>query len=231
MTSTGTYAWSPALADIIIAAYGRCQIRRMALTTDHLADAAMACNLLQVDWENEQINLWTVELATTVLTPGVATYDVDPTTVMIMATYISTGTDPVKDRIITATDRDTYAAFPDKETTGKPTTYWFNHLIAPTITVWQPPDDDEVYTLHYYRARQIQDASVPDGLTPEIPHRFIEAYTAALAFKLAEIYNPGRMEELSVRAKESFQRAAQRDIEKGPIRIYPAMSIYTNAVY
>src|SRR5262245_12852210 len=121
MTSSTTYTWSPALADIIIAAYGRCQIRRTALTTDHLADAAMACNLLQVDWSNEQVNLWTVELASTVLTPGVATYPVDPTTVMIMATYISTGSNPTKDRIITAVDRDTYAAFPDKETVGQPT--------------------------------------------------------------------------------------------------------------
>jgi len=231
MASSGTYNWSPALADLIIAAYGRCQIRRNALEVNHLHDAAMAANLLQVDWANEQVNLWTVDLQTTSLIPGEATYDVDPTTIMIMAVYISTGTDPVKDRIITSVDRDTYAAFPDKATPGKPTTYWYNHLIAPTITLWQPPDDREPYTLNYYRARQIQDASVPNGITPEIPYRFIEAYVAALAFKLAEIYNPGRMDELSVRAKESFQRAAQRDIEKASLRIYPAMSIYTSQVY
>jgi len=230
VAATGTYNWSPALADIIIAAYGRCGMRRTALDPDKLADAAMACNLLQVDWSNEQINLWTVDLQTILLQPGVATYSVDATTVMIMAAYISTG-DPAKDRVILSIDRDSYAAFPDKTKQGKPTVYWFNHQIAPEITLWQPPDNAESYTLKFYRARQIQDAGVPGGSTPEIPYRFIEAYTAALAFKLAELYAPARMDELASRAKESFQRAAQRDIENSPLRIVPALSIYTNDVY
>ena len=231
MAASSTYNWSPALADVIIAAYGRCQIRRTALSVDHLADAAMAANLLQVDWSNEQVNLWTVDLQSILLQPGVATYDIDPTTVMIMAAYISTGSPEIKDRIIVSVDRDTYASFPDKVTPGKPTTYWFDHQIQPQITLWQPPDDHEPYTLHFYRARQLQDASVPNGLTPEVPYRFIEAYVAALAFKLAELYAPARMDELAVRAKESFQRAAQRDIEKASLRIVPALSIYTDAVY
>lgn len=230
MAATGTYTWSPALADVIITAYGRCQLRRTAMTVDHLVDAAMAANLLQVDWSNEQVNLWTVELITQTLVAGTATYDVDPATVMIMAAYISTGSTP-KDRIINSVDRDTYAAFPDKTTVGRPTTYWFNHLAAPTITLWQPPDGQEPYTLNYYRARQLQDASVPGGLTPDVPYRFLEAYVAGLAFKLAELYAPARMDELSTRAKESFQRAAQRDIEKSPLRIVPAMSLYTYDVY
>src|SRR5215471_16124720 len=99
--TSGTFDWSPPLCDVIIAAYGRCQIRRMALTVDHLHDAAMAANLLQVDWANEQVNLWTVDLQSITLIAGEPTYDVDPATVMIMAVYISTGTSPQKDRIIT----------------------------------------------------------------------------------------------------------------------------------
>lgn len=229
-STTGTSTWFPPISDVIIAAYGRCQIRRTALTPDHLHDAAMACNLLQVEWANEQVNLWTVELVSTTLVKGWDTYDVDPGTVMIMAAYISTGQAPEKDRIITSVDRDTYASFPDKDTPGKPTVYWFNQQIEPTITVWQPPDDD-IYTLRYYRARQIQDASMPNGLAPEIPYRFLEAYVAGLAFKLAELYAPARMGDLAQVALRAFQRASQRDIEKSSLRIVPAMSIYYNAVY
>ena len=229
--TSGTYAWQPPLSDVIIAAYGRCQIRRTAITVDHLHDAAMAANLLQVDWSNDQVNLWTVELASTTLNPGVATYPVDPTTVMIMAAYISTGTNPMKDRIILSIDRDTYASFPNKETPGPPTVYWFNHLIEPEITLWQPPDDAQPYTLNYYRARQMQDASVPGGITPEVPYRFTEAYVAALAFKLSELYAPARMAELAPRAQASFDKAKQRDVENSPLRIVPAMSIYTSVVY
>ena len=44
-----------------------------------------------MEWANEQVNLWTVELVSVPLIAGQSTYDVDPTTIMIMATYITTG--------------------------------------------------------------------------------------------------------------------------------------------
>jgi len=229
--ASGTYAWSPAFSDVIYAAYGRCQIRRTAIEVDHLHDAAMACNLMQVEWANEQVNLWTVDLQTTSLLEGVDTYEVDPATVMIMAAYISTGEGPQKDRIITSVDRDTYASFPDKEKPGPPSVYWFNHQIQPTITLWQPPDAAQKYTLNYYRARQMQDVSLPNGTMPEVPYRFLEAYVAGLAFKLAELYAPARMEELMSRAKSTFTAAAERDVEDSPLRIVPALATYTSAVY
>jgi len=229
--SSGTFAWSPAFSDVIYAAYGRCQVRRTEIGVDHLHDAAMACNLLQVEWSNEQVNLWTVDLMTTSLLAGVDTYDVDPATVMIMAAYIETGQDLRKDRIITSVDRDTYASFPDKTTPGQPSVYWFNHQIEPTITLWQPPDANGPYTLKYYRARQIQDASLPNGLMPEVPYRFLEAYVAGLAFKLAELYAPPRMQELGARAQATFTSASQRDVEDSPLRVVPALATYTSAVY
>src|SRR4249920_396841 len=90
-TPSGQFTWSPALSDLIITAYGRCQIRRAELTVEHLQDAAMSANLLQTEWANEQINLWTVEYASMPLIPGQTTYNVDPTTIMIMAAYVSSG--------------------------------------------------------------------------------------------------------------------------------------------
>lgn len=236
MTTTNTYTFNPPVADLIIAAYGRCQIRRNQITIEHLYDAQIAANLLQVDWSNEQVNLWTVELATTPIVPFKDTYDVDPSTVMIMAAWITTGTPPdgdppQRDRIITSVDRDTYAGYPDKVTPGNPTVYWYQALIQPVITLWQPPDDSQERILHYFRARQIQDASVPNGMNAEVPYRFLEAYVAGLAFKLAELYAPARMEELAGRALGSFNKAKDRDVEKAPLRIVPAMSIYTTAAY
>jgi len=231
MTQTSnTFAWSPPFADVVIAAYGRCQIRRPAITVEHLFDAAMAANLLQVEWSNDQVNLWTVDLQSINLNPGIATYDVDPTTVMIMAAYIETGV-PARDRILTSIDRDTYAAYPDKTTPARPTVYWFNLTLNPTITLWQPPDSATPYTLKFFRARQMQDASVPGGLGPEVPYRFLEAYISGLAFRLAELYAPARMTDLAARAIGAFDKAKKRDVENAQLRIVPAMSIYTTAVY
>jgi hypothetical protein len=255
-TQSGKFVWQPALSDLIITAYGRCQIRRSALTVDHLQDAAMAANLLQVEWGNEQVNLWTVELASMPLIAGQTTYNVDPTTIMIMAAYVSTGEMDItvdnsnidvdeyapptvdsthwpakKDRILISVDRDTYASYPDKLTRGPPTVYWFNQQVTPSITLWQPPDEHQPYMLHYYRARQLQDAVMVGGVLPDVPYRFLEAYTAALAFKCAEIWAPARMTELAQRATQTFAAAAQRDVEKAPLSIVPALSTYTSSVY
>src|SRR5262252_6400935 len=228
--SSGTFAFGPPFADIIIAAYGRCQIRRNTITVEHLFDAAMAANLLQVDWANDQVNLWTVDLQTINLQPGIDTYEVDPSTVMIMATYIETG-DPARDRILTSIDRDTYAAYPDKVTPGRPTVYWFQALKQPQITVWQPPNDAEPYTLKFFRARQLEDATVPMGLGPDVPYRFLEAYVSGLAYKISELYAPERMVVLKAIADEKFNKAKDRDVENAQLRIVPAMGIYTSAVY
>jgi hypothetical protein len=231
LTTTGTYAFSPALADLIIAAYGRCQVRRTALTSDHLADAAIAANLLQVKWAAHQVNLWTVDLQTIVLSPNVATYNVDPATVMIMAAYIGTGFGPETDRIIISIDRDTYASFPDKQTPGPPTVYWFNKQIQPTITLWQPPDSAQQYTLNFYRARQIQDVTIGSGTNAEVPYRFLEAYVSGLAVKLAEIYEPAALPRLKMEAQEAWNEASNRDVENAPLRIVPALWTYASSVY
>src|SRR5215510_4693789 len=226
-----TYDFAPSLADVVITAYGRCQIRRSALTPEHLHDAAMEANLLQAEWSNQQVNLWTVDLQSIPLEPGKAVYDVDPTTVMILGSWIRTGNAPEKDRLITSVDRDTYAAFPDKTTPGNPTQYWYDAQVLPTITLWQVPDDIEPRTLMFYRARQIQDAVLPDGIEPEVPYRFLDAYVGGLAWRVAMHHAPGAAGALKQLAKEAFDTAKNRDIEKTSWRIVPAMSIYTNAVY
>jgi hypothetical protein len=254
--ASGTFKWSPALSDLIIAAYGRCQIRRNALTVEHLQDAAMACNLLQQEWANEQVNLWTVENVSVPLVAGQSTYDVDPSTVMIMAAWITTGQMDVtcdntnidadearepsvdaisfpnlQDRILTSIDRDTYASFPKKLETGPPSVYWFTKQIGPSITLWQVPDAYQKYVLHYYRARELQDAVLGDGAGADVPRHFLEAYVAALAFKCAELYAPALKDGLMARARATFTAAAERDVEDAPLRIVPALGTYTSSVY
>jgi len=256
ISASGQFSWSPALSDLIITAYGRCQIRRNELTVDHLQDAAMAANLLQLEWANEQVNLWTVELVSVPLVAGQSTYNVDPTTIMIMATYITTGQQDItvdsmsidadewilptvdstewahqQDRILTSVDRDTFGSFPKKNDVGPPSVYWFNKQVGPSITLCQVPDDHQKYVLHYYRARHLQDAVIGDGAQADVPRHFLEAYVASLAFKCAEIWAPARMEELAARAVSTFRQAAERDVEDSPLRIVPALATYTSSVY
>jgi hypothetical protein len=202
MTTSGTYQWNPPLYDLVINAYGRIGVRRAILTIDHWADAAMACNLLQAEWSNRQVNLWTVDLQSIPLVEGKATYDVDPTTLMIMTVYLETvdGAGRPIDEMLNPVDRDAYAAYPDKQARGEPSVYWFNQQIQPTLTVWEVPDSATANvsggTLKFYRARRIQDAVVPGGLNPEVPYQFLKAYVLGLAVELAQLYAPARWQEM-----------------------------------
>jgi hypothetical protein len=241
---------------VIIAAYGRCQIRRAQLTVEHLQDAAFAANLMQMEWANEQVNLWTVELVSTPLIAGQSTYAVDPATIMIMASYITTGQQDItvddmnidaddwilptvdstewiiqKDRILTSVDRDTYASFPKKDDRGPPSVYWFNKQVGPSITLWEVPDDHQKYVLHYYRARHLQDAVLGNGAQADVPRHFLEAYVAGLAFKCAEVWAPALKDGLGARAVATFKSASERDVEDSPLRIVPALATYTSSVY
>lgn len=225
MATSGAFAFAPSLADLMIQAFGRCQIRRAALTPEHLFDAATCANLVQAEFSNRQVNLWTVDLQSQALTQGTATYNAPASTVSILSAYIETGS-PATGRVITSIGRDTYAAYPNKASEGPPNVYWFDRQRTPIITLWPVPDDGGPYTLKYYRAVQQEDAEVADGVEPDVPYRFLEAYTAALAAKLAEIYAPTREAVLEQRAAARWAEAAAEDAEDVPMFIAPAVGAY-----
>lgn len=227
MAPSGTYNFAPSVGELVLNAYGRINIRRPELLAQHMVDARMEANLLQTEWMNKGVNLWTVDLITTALSQGVATYTVDPTTVMILDAYIETGAAPnITDRIIEPVSRTEYASFPNKTTQAPPTVFWFDRLVSPTISVWPVPDGNGPYTLKYYRFRQIQDANLPAGATPEIPVRWFDAFAAGLAHRLARIYAPPLEQIRKADAMEAWQVAATQDVEDVPLYIFPGLSSY-----
>ena len=72
-----------------------------------------------------------MELISIPLTPGQAVYDVDPATVMILGAGYPPAMSPRRIGLSSSLDRDTYAAFPDKDTPGPPTQYWYNPTCFP----------------------------------------------------------------------------------------------------
>lgn len=227
MTLSGTYAFNPGVGEIVLSAFARCGVRRTELLAEHMVDARNETNFLLSEWSNRQVNLWSVDLVTQALTADTATYDVDASTVMILDAYIETGSGTtLNDRIISPVSRTEYASFPNKTTSGFPSVFWFDRLISPTITLWTPPDSSQTYTLKYYRCRQIQDAGIASGQTPEIPYRWIDALVSGLAARLALIYKPEIAAALDARAERSWQIAAVQDIENSPLVIAPMLGGY-----
>lgn len=220
--TSGTYAFSPSLGDLMLHAFSMCGIRRTAITPEHMSDAAMAANLMQVEWSNEEgVNLWTVELVSIPLAQGTDVYTLDASTTMVMSAYVETPGPPPIDRIILSVSRDEYAAYPDKTTQGPPTVYWFQRLNPPTVTLWQPPDGNGPYTLKLYRAHQPQDAVLPAGVLPDAPYRFLDAYVKGWALRIAELYAPTQMPRLKMSANEAWEKASTKDVEDVPMRFIP----------
>ena len=228
MATSGTYNYNPALGEIVLYAYNLIGVRNTAVLQEHMAAARMAANMLLSRWANQGVNLWAVDLITTPLVQGTATYPVDANTVVILDAYIETvnGSGQPIDRLILPISRTEYASYPNKEQQGFPTTYWFDRLLSPTVTLWPVPDGYSATILKYYRVRQIQDANLQNGENAEIPYRWLEAFADGLTYRLARIWAPQMAQLLKGQADESYQIAATQDVETVPTYISPMIGGY-----
>lgn len=222
--TTGTKAFSPSLGEMVLYCYSRCGIRRTAVTREHMQDATTAANMVLSDWANEQPNLWTVDEQTVALTEGQAQYSVPADTILILDAVIevATGTETPIDLYMYPISRTEWMAFPDKTTPGRPTVYWFDRLLSPTVTLWQPPSDPS-WMFKYYRVSQIQDAALGNAATLEIPYYFLRAFGDALSAELAIMYAPEKAVALRAAADISWKRARDTNAEDVPLWVTPGL--------
>ena len=142
MATSGTYTFNPGLGEVTLYAYQLIGIRPTALLQEHLETARISANMMLTRWSNMGVNLWKVDLVTVPLVQGTATYAVDPNTVVMLDAYIEYGSPPI-DRIILPVSRTEYASYPNKEQQGFPTTFWFDRLLSPNVTIWPVPDGSQ----------------------------------------------------------------------------------------
>jgi hypothetical protein len=223
MTTSGQYNFNPALGSLALSAFARIQVRPTEVTTRHLRDAQQESNFLFSELSNLQPNLWTVGLTTQVLTQGTATYSVAAETSMILDVYINNGT---SDYIISPISRTDYASYPDKTLQSTPTVFWYDRLIAQTITLWPVPDASATYTMNYYSCRQVQDANYINGQNVELPHRFFDVFVSGLAYRLARIYRPEQEQLRSADYQRAWDIAARFDTENVNLYIFPGLGAY-----
>ncbi len=119
---------------------------------------------------------------------------------------------------ITRISREEWIDYPQKNQTGRPSSFYVNRQINPTITLWPTPVSP-YNNLFYTRVREMQDLGSLTNM-PEIPQRFMEAFSAGLAWKLAPKYAPAKITMLKELYMEAFDLAAREDRERVPLRIY-----------
>lgn len=228
MATSGTYNFNPGLGEITLYAYNLIGIRNTSVLQEHMEAARMASNMLCARWSNQGVNLWAVDLVTVPLVTDVATYPVDGNTVTMLDAYVQNDDSGANiDRLILPISRTEYASYPNKEQQGFPTVFWFDRLLSPSVTLWPVPNTDNgPQYLKYYRVTQIQDSGLQNGQTVDIPYLWLEAFAYGLALRLAQIWNPQAMAMIKPMADESYQIAADQNVEQAATYISPMISGY-----
>ncbi len=217
MATSGSRDFNLDVSDIIEEAYERCGIE--VRTGYDAKTARRSLNLMFADWANRGLNLWTVNQATIILTEGQAQETLTPDVVdMLEVVLRRDGTDYELDRI----SRGDYLTLPNKTTQGRPSQFYFDRQITPVINLWSVPENSTDQLVYYY-VRRIEDA---DALvnTTDLPFRFYPCMVAGLAYYMAVKRAPERVQMLKSIYEEEFQRAADEDENRTPLKLQPSLS-------
>ena len=156
--------------------------------------------------------------ATTTLSSAISLETVQSTVDVLEVSVRRSGSDTILTRI----SRGDYLAIANKDTQGRPTQYFVDRQITPTITFWPMPENSTDQII-YYRVRRIEDADTSVN-TGDIPFRFLPCMVAGLAYYLSVKRAPNRIGVLKDIYEEEFQRAASEDGERTSLRLVPSYS-------
>jgi hypothetical protein len=227
MTTSSTYNFALSNADVMIEGYARCGVRRTELVAEHIADGRNSINLAMVKFGILIPNLWASEQYTFPLVAGTTTYTLPARTNMILSCFIRTGSgSSQQDRIMYGVSEYEYASFPNKNSQGFPSNFWFNRQTTPQLNFYLTPDSTQTYTAYLQIARQLQDANLPSGETPDVPIRFLDALCAEVAYRLSRKYAPDKEQMRKQDAAEAWAIAATNDTENVALNISPMLGGY-----
>jgi hypothetical protein len=217
MTTSGSRDFNLDVAEVIEEAYERCGLE--VRTGYDAKTARRSLNLMFADWANRGLNLWTVKQATITLTEGQAQETLTADVVDILEVVLRRdGTDYELDRI----SRGEYLTLPNKTTKGRTSQYYFDRQITPVMNLWAVPENSTDQLVYYY-VQRIQDA---DALvnTTDMPFRFYPCMVAGLAYYMSMKRAPERVQLLKSVYEEEFQRAADEDEGRTPLKLQPSLS-------
>lgn len=233
---SGTSNFALSNAELVFEAFDRCRVRPAAITRHHLLSARNSINLELISWDVKNgPNLWKMTNGTINLIEGQSVYTLPSNLVTLTELYYTTvngnGEGFNSDRIMTPITRTQYAMIPNKLQPGVPTQFWYQQLIPPQITIWQPAQNPAPnYVLNWFGLQRIQDANLGSGETPDVVYRGLEALCAGLAkrlfVKFGDMADTALFAELKEQAKTAWEDFASQDQEQGPMIMTPNVSGY-----
>jgi hypothetical protein len=217
MSTSGSRDFNLDVGEIIEEAYERCGLE--VRTGYDARTARRSLNLMFAEWANRGLNLWTVKQAFFTVTQGTSEYTLESDVVDLLDVVLRRdNTDYEVQRI----SRGDYATLPNKTTQGRPSQFWLDRQISPKLYLWSVPEND-TDQIRYYYVRRIENA---DDLvnTTDMPFRFYPCMVAGLAYYMAVKRAPDRVQMLKTIYEEEFQRAADEDQGRTPLKLQPSLS-------
>ena len=223
-TYSSTANFDLSIDDIAEEAFERCGLQTRS--GYDLKTARRSLNLMLSEWANRGLNLWTIQLQEKTIAQG--------TTDLSGANLFGSGAEAAQ-QIVDITDvvirdsssndfsassisRSTYLNYAVKTTSGRPTQYYFERTINPTLFLY--PAADVAYTLKYYALVRMFDSGDYTN-NAQIPFRFLPCMTAGLAYYIAMKKTPDRIQLLKQVYEDEFQRAANTDGERTSVFLTP----------
>lgn len=181
-------------------------------------------NLIQLEWQNRGLNLFTMDEGVQALTAGTNEYTMPTDTIDLIEHQLRTGTGTSQvDQHLERISLSNWAKQSAKNSTGRPSQIWVDRqATGVTVTLWPVPDSSS-YSLYYVRLRGIDGLSSGIGTAPSIPPRFVPALVAGLAFHTAMKHPEKQAIAPALKQEyiEAYNLAAEEDRDRATFRIQP----------
>ena len=189
MAVSGSTNFELDVSDYIEEAFERCGLE--VRTGYDLKTARRSLNLMLADWANRGLNQWTIEQRTLALVQGTGNYTLGADVIDVLSASLRrSGTDYSMDRV----SRDEYLSIPSKTTEARPTQFFVDRQITPTIKLWPVPENSTDIIVYDCLTR-MDDADDYNN-TLQMPFRFYPCLAAGLAYYLAIKKAPDRIQML-----------------------------------
>jgi|TARA_Y100001938_G_scaffold136120_1_gene198589 hypothetical protein len=219
MAVSGSVNFELDVSDYVEEAFERCGLE--VKTGYDLVTARRSLNIMLAEWANRGLNQWTITQRTQALTSGTRTYALSADVIDILSAVVTRSS---TDFSLTRVSRDDDLNIPNKATTGRPTQFFLDRQVTPSLRVWPTPENSTDVVV-YNALTRIDDADTAIN-TLDVPFRFYPCLAAGLAYYLSIKRAPNRTQMLKAMYEEEFERAMGEDRDRSSFTVTPEYAYF-----
>ena len=219
MAVSGSVDFELDVSDYVEEAFERCGLE--VKTGYDLVTARRTLNIMLAEWANRGLNQWTITQRTQALTSGTRTYTLSADVIDILSAVVTRSSN---DFSLTRVSREDDLNIPNKDTTGRPTQFFLDRQVTPSLRLWPTPENSTDVVV-YNALTRIDDADTAIN-TLDVPFRFYPCLAAGLAYYLSIKRAPNRTQMLKAMYEEEFERAMGEDRDRSSFTVTPEYAYF-----